>query len=62
MCGGVKGLSHVFMCHGWPVEQLDALKVHNSSEGLVSTCDVYCYCGASHDRAFSCAMGQVVTY
>lgn len=44
MCGGVKGLGHVFVCHGWPVEQLDALKVHNNSEGLWSTCDVYCHC------------------
>lgn len=61
MCGGVKGLSHVFVCHGWPVEQLDALKDHNNSEGLGSTCDVYCHCGASGNRAFGCAVGQVVT-
>jgi hypothetical protein len=49
------------MCHGWPVEQLDALKVHNNFEGLGRTCDAYFHCGASVDTALGCAMGQAVT-
>jgi hypothetical protein len=41
VCGGVRGLCYVLTCHGWPVEQLDALmrniKVHNSFDVLGNT-------------------------